>query len=678
MPKEITMSDFSEIQQALYTFTQKLMDSPLYVTDVDKDYLWNLYLDSFPAGTNEIFRERREYDCNCCKQFIRTFGHVVILVDDLPVSIWDSPIFGKFVPVFEAMSEYVKSKPIKDLFFHYTKQIGTKKSLDLTDSSVVSWSHFYTEIPKKFVKKKDSIASLLGEHRDNKNLLKRSLETISLESAETVLELIEQNSLYRGEEHKEVVKLFIKEKKKFLLLDTTDSEDNYCWSRSQELGFSSRIRNTVIGTLLVDLSEGKPLDLAVNSFETKVAPANYKRSSALITQGMIESAQKKVQELGVEDSLARRCAKAEDLTINNVLFADRSTKPLMSGSVFDDLKPSSGAKPKNLSKVEEVSVETFIKDILPKAQSIEALVENRHTSNLMSLVAPVHQDAKGMFKWGNNFSWAYNGDVTDSMKSRVKAAGGKVDGVLRFSIQWNDGDNNQNDLDAHCIEPNNNRIYFSKKRSPYSSGQLDVDIQNPGDNIAVENITWSSKGTILEGEHIFLVDNYSHNGGTTGFTAELEYEGKIWSYTYNKALRQGEKVQVAKINFSQAKGIEFLEALPSSTATKEIWGIQTETFQKVSMVMNSPNHWDGEQTGNKHWFFMLEGCKNEDSVRGFFNEYLSNELTPHRKVFEVLGSKMKAEPTEDQLSGIGFSSTQRNSVVLKISGSFNRVIKVLF
>lgn len=30
----------------------------LYVTDVDKDVLWNLYLDSFPEGTNEIFRER--------------------------------------------------------------------------------------------------------------------------------------------------------------------------------------------------------------------------------------------------------------------------------------------------------------------------------------------------------------------------------------------------------------------------------------------------------------------------------------------------------------------------------------------------------------------------------------------------------------------------------------------
>ena len=27
----------------------------LFTVDVDKDEMWNLYLDSFPAGTNEIY-----------------------------------------------------------------------------------------------------------------------------------------------------------------------------------------------------------------------------------------------------------------------------------------------------------------------------------------------------------------------------------------------------------------------------------------------------------------------------------------------------------------------------------------------------------------------------------------------------------------------------------------------
>ena len=51
--------------------------SRLFTVNVDTEELYNLYLDSFPAGTNEIYRERREYDCSCCRHFIRDVGNVV-------------------------------------------------------------------------------------------------------------------------------------------------------------------------------------------------------------------------------------------------------------------------------------------------------------------------------------------------------------------------------------------------------------------------------------------------------------------------------------------------------------------------------------------------------------------------------------------------------------------------
>ena len=95
-------------------------------------------------------------------------------------------------------------------------------------------------------------------------------------------------------------------------------------------------------------------------------------------------------------------------------------------------------------------------------------------------------------------------------------------------------------------------------------------------------------------------------------------------------------------------------------------------------MLNSPNFWDGQTKGNKHYFFMLEGCINPDDTRGFYNEYLRDELHEHRKVFEVLGSKLKAEHSTDQLSGLGFSSTQRNELVVKVTGSFNRTLKIKF
>lgn len=106
--------------------------------------------------------------------------------------------------------------------------------------------------------------------------------------------------------------------------------------------------------------------------------------------------------------------------------------------------------------------------------------------------------------------------------------------------------------------------------------------------------------------------------------------------------------------------------------------IDTNKFHKVNVMMLSPNYWDEQGIGNKHYFFMLDDCKNPEPVRGFFNEYLNSELTPHRKVFEVLADKMKTPYQEHQLSGLGFSSTMRNSVIVKVDGTFSRTLKVNF
>jgi len=196
--------------------------------------------------------------------------------------------------------------------------------------------------------------------------------------------------------------------------------------------------------------------------------------------------------------------------------------------------------------------------------------------------------------------------------------------------------------------------------------------------VAVENITWIDKNKMLNGEYLLLVHNFSHRGGRTGFTAEIEYEGVIHSFTYDKELKQGEKVVVAEIMFDKNNGIEFIRSLPENQASKKIWNIETRKFQKVTAVMLSPNHWDGQKIGNKHYFFMLDGCRNERKTRGLFNEFLNENLRDHRKVFETLGAKVKTPESERQLSGLGFSSTQSNHVLCKVRGSFTRTIKIIF
>lgn len=688
------MSEFLKFKQKIQEQFNNISKEQLFTVEVDKDLLWQTYLNSFPEGTNPMYRERTEYDCNCCKQFIRRVGNVVAIIDNKFVSIWDITIDNFFQEVTNQMSKFIKSKVIENLFRATEQHAGTDKSNEIgEDGKVRTWNHLYVKIPNNFVIKGVDIGAFLGNSRANKEVFKRSMEEITLESAETILELIEQNSLYRGAEHKGIVELFIKHKK--IYNKTLPQEkDNYCWATSVILGGAGRIRNTVIGTLLEEISFGDDLDKAVKSFESKVAPANYKRPTALITKGMIEQAQKKVEELGIENSLLRRHAIIDDITINNVLFANRDVKKTK--NVFDELKKDVAVNIKNFDKVEEVDIETFIKNILPKANSIELLVENKHTPNFVTLVAPVHKDAPNILKWDNNFSWSYNGEVADSnIREAVKAKGGRVDGVFRFSHSWNHRKRNASLMDLHVFMPgsdikvgnpvnniygNGERVGWNNRKHLKSLGVQDVDYTDPAPvgYIPVENTTFPYLDRMPEGTYICKIHNWQLRQPTQGgFCAEIEFNNQIFTYEYDKPLGDKEWITVAEVTLKNGE-FSIKHHLPESNTSKNIWNIETQKFIPVTMVMNSPNYWDGNETGNKHYFFMLQDCKIPGQVRGFYNEFLNNELMPHRKVFEMLSSKMKVEESDQQLTGIGFSSTIKNSILCKVTGSFSRTIKLIF
>lgn len=673
---------FKELQQK---HVSEILENQgvLFAVDVDKDELWEKYLDSFPAEDNKVYRERREFDCSCCKQFVRNFGNIVVIKDCKLVTIWDFQVENStYKPVVEALSKFIRSAKIKNVFVTKEGAFGVDHTLErLEDKSVTKWHHFRVDLPKRFVTSSSkTVDSVMSELRAVKEVFKRSLEEISEDAINTILELISQKSLYKGEEWEGALGKFLELHKEYHRLPS-EKQDTFCWIRSVEVGGAiGKIKNHSIGVLLTDITKEEDLDVAVKRYEKIVAPTNYKRPKAIFTKKMIEQAQKTISDLGYTEALGRRYAAMDDIGVNNILFANRDSMKVIDGNVFDELRSEVKTSNKKFDKLEKIPVETFINDVLPTVTDIEVFVENKHTPNLISLIAPKDPNSKTMFKWSNNFSWAYNGNITDSMKERVKAAGGKVDGVLRFSIQWNEKNDNRNDFDAHCIEPDNNLIFFENKgRKHRSTGMLDVDIVSPGSDVAVENITWDDEGKMQEGEYTFLVHNYCHNGGRSGFSAEIEYGGQIYSYEYRKDIKSEEKVIVAKIQYSRKEGIKFIGSLPSTMSSKTVWGIATQQFQPVSVCMYSPNYWDQQSgVGNKHYFFIVNNCKNENKPNGFFNEFLKEELMEHKRVFEALGSKMRVEDADNQLSGLGFSSTKRNSLVCKLKGSFDRVVEIVF
>lgn len=676
---KLNFKDFSTAVEAQYNKMVSDKDATLVRVAVDMEELWDTYLNAFPQNTNSLFRERRAYDCNCCKNFIRRVGNLVALKGTEITSVWDVTVPGYFQEVTDKMAAYVKEQRIDTIYATSEGIAGGLSNFDNYNPEI-KWDHFYVKVPTEFVYKNDAIGTYLGEFRGHKDVLERSLKELSLDAAETVLELIEQGSLYRGTENKFAVTTFIKHKREYDAIEDENQKSSYVWQAAKVLKQHGRIKNTSIGTLLAALTEGQYLEKAVGAFESMVGGANYKRSSALVTPSMIKTAQEKIRSLGLEPSLERRFANKNDVTINNVLFSTIHKKSL---NVFDDLIEEAGRKvtDKKLDKVETVSLEKFINDILPNSTKLEVMFESRLKSNLMTLVAPVHQTAPNMFKWNNQYSWAYNGDVTDTIKERVKEAGGDVEGDLRVSLSWYNAD----DLDLSCIEPNGNTIYYNQKSSRHSGGMLDLDmngLDKHSDTAPVENLIYKNKSKMPRGDYKFIVHQFARRRNEdVGFAVQLEFDGQIQTFAYDKGYVDGRRETMFVINWDGEKFTlkDVWNEFTSSSAAKEsVWNITSNEFVPVSMVMNSPNYWDDNKTGNKHLFFILENCKNEEPVRGFFNEYLKPELNDIRKTIEVLGSKLKAQPTEEQLSGLGFSETIRNTATVRVTGKTQRVFKINF
>lgn len=662
---------FKEVKEKLEKQLAKMVENNavLFQVSVDRDKIWDVYLNAFSA------EHRQGNNCNCCKSFLRQYGGIVSIVDNKLVSLWDFELESEeYENAIKALKKYVHSLPIDSIFLADSENLGVTKNFD--PKRDLFWEHFAVKAPTRFVIRKNtvSIAARCGEARTNKEVLERSIKEISEDAVNTVIELIGQNSLYRGSEFLELVKAFSNVKQKFKKLKQFERQ-NFLWKESVATsGAVARIKNSAIGTLLNDLSAGEDLDKAVRAYERVVAPANYKRPTALVTPKMIDAAKKRLEELGLIGALERKILSARDLHPDNVLYLYRPKKAIK--DVFEQLKEEKSVNPKSLSKVEEVTAEDFVTKILPTAKSVSILLENRQFGNFVTLVGPQNNDAKNMFKWKNNISWSYSGEVADSIKERVKNAGGKVDGILRISLSWS----NYDDLDLHLFEPNGYEICFRNKRtiSP-TGGMLDVDMNaGMGTTVTpVENIFWT-KNPKIEGTYKIVVHQFSRRDqANTGFELEIEYDGELYSWSVPENGATGKSHSVVSFKFDKQNGLKIDQETAKGYNSREKWGLKSGVLHRVKAATFSPNFWN-DKTGNKHYFFFLEKCVADEKIRPFYNEFLDQSLDKDRKVFELLGSKVQIEPAEDELSGLGFSSTMRNHAYFEVEGAFKRMIKVNF
>ena len=242
---------FKQFGVAVARQFQSMTATGLFRTAADKDVLWETYLNSFPPGSNPIYKQRTDHDCCACRHFIKMLGGVVTVVDNELLTIWDVAIGEPYRTVAAAMATYVRSQVIENIFLHIEPVVGLANTHQLLeDNTVKTWDHFFVNLPANYVAGRDAIGPRLSDARATYDVLLRGLTEITLNAVDTVLELIAQNSLYRGEEQQFAVSEFRKLKVEFEQ-PTSFRHDLYTWARSVIVPAAvARIRNTAIGTLL--------------------------------------------------------------------------------------------------------------------------------------------------------------------------------------------------------------------------------------------------------------------------------------------------------------------------------------------------------------------------------------------------------------------------------------------
>lgn len=677
--------------------------------------LWDLYLNSFE--NDPIFRDpdSSQHNCNACNSFIRRYGNVVAVdSNNRLMTMFDVEADEEYQKAIQVLSEAIRSSQIEDVFVEtlsglqklaygpaksgqprynlgikanhkiYSQEEAEKFGV-IKAGETKTFDHLSLEIDKAFIDSSGrSVENIQGFHRDNKNVFARAMEEIDLDTTELVLDLIDQGALLDGKTHKskvQVISGFISQYNKL----ADDEKDNWCWVVSHNLPIA-KFRNELIGVLCVELALGEDLETAVRSWNKRVDPANYMKTKSPITQKQINEAKQFVEEYGYTDSFNRRFARIDDISVSEILHANAGAGDIKAVSIFDAVKPTAASTNKkfDFSKVEEIDIEDFMKTVLPGAKSLQVYLENRHEPNMVSLTTSNVPGSKPIFKWDNNYTQTFNGNLAGNslIKAAVKAAGGNVEGVLNFRLAWNDEapHNDGSDLDLWASEPGGTSIGFSMNfrkdkgnhRSPLS-GQLDVDCQHPGPKIGVENITWIDLSKMKDGVYKVWVNQYAPRN-SKGFKVEVAFGDETYLYEYRKPV--GGNIQVAEVTLSKGVfSIKHILPCINDNSSKELYSLETNKFHQVNLVCLSPNHWGTNSVGNKHYLFMLDGAKSPNAIRSFHIENLKPELLDHKRVFEVLGSATMIPSTDGQLSGVGFNSTVRDEVIVK---SDSKVYKILF
>ncbi len=319
------MKNFNKLIQTQF---QKMCETgKLFRANISGEKLYEIYLNSFTKEQDPIFRDPQSstHNCNLCNNFLRRYGNIVAVDENLNIiTMFDVEI--EYSNTAKVLSNTLKKLPILSVFFEtynelnslpyeatkknqlvyrlgvdknhkrYTKEESDKFGV-VKPNEIVTFNHLHLDLPTQYVDSTNrSIEQIIGFYRDKYEVFKRGMQ-INLDTLELVRDLINQNSLLDGTSHLGTLQEVINLKKEFDKLRNYSKisvHENWYWVATYHLSERvAKFRNTLLGTLCVELSEGEELNKACLTWNKRVDPANYMKASAPITRLQIEQAMKK-------------------------------------------------------------------------------------------------------------------------------------------------------------------------------------------------------------------------------------------------------------------------------------------------------------------------------------------------------------------------------------------------
>ena len=179
----------------------------LFTLDCDIEEVWNLYLDSFPDEIRGIYYKKPWHDCQRCHLWFRTMANVVMIDDDYKIrTLFDFKTIPEYQDVFRTLDEFLKTKRVKNLFLHDKYSVGIFRSFaEYDDGKFDENHHFYLDLGEKFYEDTENLSSVLGDARTQRQLFEDTLNMISPDAVDTVLELVYSNTLYRSVQWKDTL-----------------------------------------------------------------------------------------------------------------------------------------------------------------------------------------------------------------------------------------------------------------------------------------------------------------------------------------------------------------------------------------------------------------------------------------------------------------------------------------